>query len=79
MHAPPLLRTALVALFATVAVRADEPREDTGPAVGEQVEFLRLSRDERRTPASLDTAIVEYGRPEGAADRDGAAATPLRV
>ena len=65
---------AVVALLAVSAARAEEPAR---AAAAEKVEFLRLSRDDRDRPLSLDTSIVEYGRP---ADRQGVAGRPpLRV
>jgi hypothetical protein len=64
----------VVALLAVSAARAEEPAR---AAAAEKVEFLRLSRDDRDRPLSLDTSIVEYGRP---ADRQGVAGRPpLRV
>ncbi len=70
-------------LAAAVPVRADEPRPIGGKppaavaAADEgQVEFLRVVRDEKNGPVSLDTAIVEYGEAHGAA---GAGRRPLQV
>lgn len=77
VRAPFLLPIAFVAVLATTPVRADEPRTAAGSTTEERVEFLRLSRDANRGPTSLDTAIVEYGPPRGAAGRP--AADPVRV
>lgn len=71
---PALFWIAVVALLAVSATRAEEPAR---AAAEEKVEFLRLSRDDRDRPLSLDTSIVEYGR---LADRQGVAGRPpLRV
>ncbi len=70
---PALIRMAVVALVAVPVVRADEPAR---AAAQEQVEFLRLSRDERDRPLSLDTSIVEYVRPAAAGPADR---RPLQV
>ena len=66
MKPPALLAIGLVALLAAAAW-ADEPARAGGAAAaaGERAEFLRLSRDERDRPLSLDTSIVTYGRPDG--------------
>jgi len=75
VKAPALLGTTVVVLLAVSFVRADEPAR--AAKAEEKVEFLRLSRDDRDRPLSLDTSIVEYGRP---ADRPGVAGRPpLRV
>jgi hypothetical protein len=73
-----LLGICLVVLLAASAVRAEEP-----PRVGrvaaeaeEKVAFLRLSRDDRDRPLSLDTSVVSYGRAE---DAPGAGRRPLQV
>ena len=74
---PALLRFALGFLLAVSVVRADEPARGGAARAEEKVEFLRLSRDDRDRPLSLDTSIVEYGRhdePAGRGDR-----RPLRV
>ena len=76
MKPPALLRFALGFLLAVSVVRADEPARG-GAAAEEKVEFLRLSRDDRDRPLSLDTSIVEYGRRDEPAARG--ARRPLRV
>jgi hypothetical protein len=74
VNPPSLIRIAVVILLAVTGARADEPAR---AAVEEKVEFLRLTRDDRNRPLSLDTSIVEYGRP---AERQGVAGRPpLRV
>jgi len=73
---PALLWFAGVALLAVSAARAEEPAR--GAKAEENVEFLRLSRDERDRPLSLDTSIVEYVEPAEQAARAGRA-RPLQV
>ncbi len=66
--------TALVCLAWAgpgLAVPAAEP----DAAAADKPSFLRLTRDERDHPVSLDTAIVEYGEAAG----DGGQRPPLRV
>ena len=67
MKPPALLGMALVALLVGSGVRAAGPTRpgDAPAATEEKAEFLRLSRDERDRPLSLDTSIVTYGRPDG--------------
>ena len=77
MKPPALLRFALGALLAVSVVRADEPARGGAAVAEEKVEFLRLSRDDRDRPLSLDTSIVEYGRRDEPAGRG--ARPPLRV
>lgn len=72
---PALLWIALGALLAVSVVRADEPARGGAAVAEEKVEFLRLSRDDRDRPLSLDTSIVEYGRRDEPAGR-GARPTP---
>jgi hypothetical protein len=65
MAKPPFLRLALSTLLAMAATAlADQPRPAGGPPAEEAVEFLRLTRDDEDQPRSLDTAIVEYARPD---------------
>lgn len=42
-----------------------------GPAMGEAPEFLRLTRDDRGRPVSLDTAVVSYAETAARARRAG--------
>ncbi len=42
-----------------------------GPAMGEAPEFLRLARDDRGRPVSLDTAVVSYAETAARARRAG--------
>lgn len=42
-----------------------------GPALGEGPEFLRLTRDDRDQPVSLDTAVVSYAETAAGARRAG--------
>jgi hypothetical protein len=61
-----------------------EKRQEVGPPAerepedGEAVEFLRLKRDSKDNPLSLDTSIVRYREPAEAAARAGRK-TPLEV
>ena len=65
------------AVFALLAVSGLWAEEPARAAAEEKAEFLRLSRDDQDRPLSLDTSIVEYGRP---ADRQGVVGRPpLRV
>jgi hypothetical protein len=65
MANPLFLRIALSTLLAMAATAvADQPRPAGGPPAEEAVEFLRLTRDDDDRPLSLDTAIVEYARPD---------------
>ncbi|MCE2726780.1 MAG: hypothetical protein LW698_08375 [Planctomycetaceae bacterium] len=65
------------AVFALLAVSGLWAEEPARAAAEEKAEFLRLSRDDQDRPLSLDTSIVEYGRPP---DRQGVVGRPpLRV
>ena len=60
-------------------MRAEEPPHRGGPADPvPKPSFLRLSRDARSQPISLDTSIVEYGEPAGGAAGAGRR-QPLQV
>ncbi len=62
--------TPLFALIAVVAGGGAVPARESGgrAAVAEQVEFLRLTRDEAGQPLALETSIVEY---VGQVERNG--------
>lgn len=73
VNSPALVRVAVVALLALSVVRAEEPARMAKAEADDKVEFLRLSRDDGDQPLSLDTSIVEYGRP---GDRPGVGGRP---
>ncbi|NDC53405.1 MAG: hypothetical protein EBZ74_03725 [Planctomycetia bacterium] len=64
-------RAILLAWLAAAAAPWLPAASGAEPAVAEEVEFLRLSRDERGDPVSLDTSIVRY--------REAGGDTPLEV
>jgi hypothetical protein len=63
---------SVLAAIPGAAAVAEEPKpRDRQAALDEQPSFLRLSRDDRGQPASLDTSIVEYREPADVAARAG--------
>lgn len=78
MRVAPAVAVLVLSVAATVAATAREP--EAGPAVEAAAadaapEFLRVVRDDDGEPVSLDTAVVEYRRPDEAARRG----RPLQV
>jgi hypothetical protein len=78
VRSPPFLRPATVRRPLAAACLAWLLAAPVAPAAADEVAFLRLSRDERNEPLSLDTSIVEYVEPAEAAARAGRR-EPLQV
>lgn len=75
MHPTPLSPRAVVRPLVALACLSWLA---AGPLAADEVEFLRLSRDEAGEPVALETSIVEYGESAAAAARAGRR-QPLQV